>query len=94
MKRGDRPFEWYSSWPQLRPLLREALGATDASLLVVGCGNSELSAQLYDDGFENVTNVDFSKARRLGAVAASSRRRRQCLHRRSLAQRRCASPTC
>ena len=30
-------------------------------LLVVGCGNSELSAQLYDDGFTNVVNIDFSK---------------------------------
>jgi len=68
VKRGDKPFEWYSSWPFLRPLLRAALGAAEGApqpyttrLLVVGCGNSDLSAQLYDDGFENVTNVDFSK---------------------------------
>ena len=32
-------------------------------LLVVGCGNSELSAQLYDDGFTNIVNIDFSKVR-------------------------------
>jgi hypothetical protein len=76
VNRGDKPFEWYSSWPFLRPLLRAALGVEDgvpphaARLLVVGCGNSELSAQLYDDGFESVTNVDFSRAR---AVATRSR---------------------
>ena len=95
VKRGDRPFEWYSSWPQLRPLLREALGATDSSLLVVGCGNSELSAQLYDDGFENVTNVDFSKARRGGAAASAQPPSRVALARGgSPGHHRCASPTC
>jgi SAM-dependent methyltransferase len=68
-ERGEKAFEWYSSWPQLRPLLRAACGADQAGaqpphggrLLVVGCGNSELSAQLYDDGFEDVLNVDFSR---------------------------------
>ena len=29
----------------------------------MGCGNSELSAQLYDDGFTNIVNIDFSKVR-------------------------------
>ena len=70
------PFEWYSEWAQLRPLLRAAVGAyapgaaaaTDdrpagGRVLVVGCGNSELSAQMYDDGFVDITNIDFSKAR-------------------------------
>ena len=72
------PFEWYSEWAQLRPLLRAAVGADapeDATavpnhsaggrVLVVGCGNSELSAQMYDDGFVDITNIDFSKARAL-----------------------------
>ena len=72
------PFEWYSEWAQLRPLLRAAVGADVAAeggaqadaaapvggrVLVVGCGNSELSAQMYDDGFVDITNIDFSKAR-------------------------------
>jgi hypothetical protein len=72
------PFEWYSEWVQLRPLLRAAVGADVAAeggaqadaaapaggrVLVVGCGNSELSAQMYDDGFVDITNIDFSKAR-------------------------------
>ena len=30
-------------------------------MLVVGCGNSELSAQMYDDGVTGVTNIDFSR---------------------------------
>jgi 2-polyprenyl-3-methyl-5-hydroxy-6-metoxy-1,4-benzoquinol methylase len=67
-QRGSKPFEWYSAWRQLRPLFRAAVGSTAESphggrLLVVGCGNSELSAQLYDDGFTNIVNIDFSKVR-------------------------------
>ena len=75
LQRGAVPFEWYSEWAQLRPLLRAAVGADgqgDAAatadvpaggrVLVVGGGNSELSAQRYDDGFVDSTNIDFSKA--------------------------------
>ena len=35
--------------------------AAQGTILQVGCGNSELSAQMYDDGFRNMTNIDFSK---------------------------------
>jgi len=30
-------------------------------ILVVGCGNSELSEQLHDDGFQQVTSIDYSE---------------------------------
>lgn len=30
-------------------------------VLVVGCGNSELSEQLYDVGFKHLTNIDISE---------------------------------
>eukprot|EP00620_Florenciella_sp_RCC1587_P018131 CAMPEP_0182574976 /NCGR_PEP_ID=MMETSP1324-20130603/28178_1 /TAXON_ID=236786 /ORGANISM="Florenciella sp., Strain RCC1587" /LENGTH=181 /DNA_ID=CAMNT_0024790475 /DNA_START=33 /DNA_END=574 /DNA_ORIENTATION=- len=39
----------------MRPLLKP----TDR-ILVVGCGNSPFTAALYDDGFKNVTSIDFS----------------------------------
>lgn len=29
--------------------------------MIVGCGTSELGANLYKDGFNFITNVDFSK---------------------------------
>ena len=74
MQRGAKPFEWYSDWRQLRPLFRVAVAAGSSPpphggrLLVVGCGNSELSAQLYDDGFTNIVNIDFSKVRAWGVT--------------------------
>lgn len=30
-------------------------------MLVVGCGNSSLSGDMFDDGFSNITSMDFSE---------------------------------
>ena len=63
--RAGEPFEWYGDWQQLGSLVKRRVGPEIAqgSILQVGCGNSELSAQMYDDGFQNITNIDFSKVR-------------------------------
>lgn len=31
-----------------------------SNIVVVGCGNSDLSARAYDAGFRQITNVDYS----------------------------------
>ena len=30
------------------------------SILILGCGNADFSADLYDDGYHDITNVDIS----------------------------------
>ncbi|WCJ33167.1 eEF1A lysine and N-terminal methyltransferase [Euphorbia peplus] len=66
----DDSFEWYAEWPQLRqpllPLLEHSSSSSSSSstalqILVPGCGNSRLSEHLYDSGFKDITNIDFSK---------------------------------
>ncbi|CAI5973224.1 unnamed protein product, partial [Closterium sp. NIES-64] len=60
-KRRGKAFEWYGEWHELKPLLLrpeccgaahraggDAINAPPLQILVVGCGNSELSAQLHD----------------------------------------------
>lgn len=32
-----------------------------SSILVVGCGNSKLSEQMYDDGYRTIVNIDISQ---------------------------------
>ncbi|XP_009630390.1 uncharacterized protein [Nicotiana tomentosiformis] len=70
---SDDAFEWYAEWPQLKDQLLSHLNIIQSSndvvspakeeiqILVPGCGNSKLSEYLYDDGFVNITNIDFSK---------------------------------
>ncbi|KAL0920954.1 hypothetical protein M5K25_007974 [Dendrobium thyrsiflorum] len=70
---GDS-FEWYAEWPFLRDMLLSQLSSvpsvatsSDAAvgpppqILVPGCGNSSVSEHLYDAGFRQITNIDFSK---------------------------------
>jgi hypothetical protein len=43
--RKAKAFEWYGEWQQLRPLLAP-LCTPGKRTLVIGCGNSELSADM------------------------------------------------
>ena len=45
-KRKD-PFEWYGTYWDLAHLFQKYVKTTD-QILMVGCGNSELSEELYD----------------------------------------------
>lgn len=59
-KRGAKAFEWYGEYPQLCGLLHKYIKPKD-TILNIGCGNSKLSADVYDRGVENITNVDISE---------------------------------
>ena len=59
-KRGERAFEWYGEYPQLCGILHKYITPKD-SILNVGCGNSRLSADIYDRGIESIVNVDISE---------------------------------
>ncbi|OWZ14296.1 Methyltransferase [Phytophthora megakarya] len=73
-KRGEKAFEWYGDYASLRPGLQALLRLPDVApaslvrrlkakvrVLVVGCGNSALSADLAADGFLDLLSVDFSE---------------------------------
>lgn len=45
--RGPVPFEWYGDWKLLKAAMSPVLQQPRNAILVVGCGNSELSAQMY-----------------------------------------------
>ncbi|KAG8436673.1 hypothetical protein GDO86_007676 [Hymenochirus boettgeri] len=59
-RRGDRAFEWYGGYLELCGLLHKYIKPKD-KVLVVGCGNSELSEKLYDAGCQKITNIDVSE---------------------------------
>ncbi len=57
-------FDWYMPWETIKPILaaRRLLrpGDQDYEVLLPGCGNSRLPAQLSADGLTNVSCVDHS----------------------------------
>uniref|UniRef100_H3CAD5 eEF1A lysine and N-terminal methyltransferase n=1 Tax=Tetraodon nigroviridis TaxID=99883 RepID=H3CAD5_TETNG len=59
-KRGDKSFEWYGDYNKLCGILHKYI-KIQHKVLVVGCGNSELSEQLYDVGYKLLTNIDISE---------------------------------
>ncbi|KAI5058386.1 hypothetical protein GOP47_0026556 [Adiantum capillus-veneris] len=62
--RDGKPFEWYGEFPDFAELLAKHCGMAgyeSLRILIPGCGNSELSACLYDVGFKHIVNIDFSK---------------------------------
>ena len=59
-REGGEPFEWYQTYDALKPLLGQYL-SKGQRVLVLGCGNSSLAAQLAEDREPaEVVAVDFS----------------------------------
>mmetsp|Transcript_10204 Transcript_10204/g.21608 ORF Transcript_10204/g.21608 Transcript_10204/m.21608 type:complete len:249 (-) Transcript_10204:60-806(-) len=56
-ERGNEVFDWYLRWEQLKDIVGTLL-SPESQILVLGCGTSALSEQMYAEGFVNITNVD------------------------------------
>ncbi|XP_026685542.1 methyltransferase-like protein 13 [Diaphorina citri] len=59
-KRGDKAFEWYGEYVELCSTINKYMKVSD-NILNIGCGNSKLSADLYDGGYKNLKNIDMSE---------------------------------
>lgn len=56
----DQTYDWHHTYEGLSPLLSHIL-KPEHKILVLGCGNSPFSEQMYDAGFRQITNVDISE---------------------------------
>ena len=59
--RTEHAYEWFKGYGEFRHLLLPHLKPTDR-ILVLGCGNSSLTADLWADGFQSITSIDISEA--------------------------------
>jgi SAM-dependent methyltransferase len=57
----ERTYDWLLSFDQVKDILVPHIPSTSSRILVVGCGNSTFSAGLYDYGYTNIVNIDFSE---------------------------------
>ena len=54
-------FDWLEDWQSLKPLLTDtSIMKPESKILVIGCGNANLSEDMYDDGYHNIYNIDIS----------------------------------
>jgi SAM-dependent methyltransferase len=53
-------YDWLMSYENLCSLLHPHITSLD-KILILGCGNSTLSEELYKDGYHDVVNIDYSK---------------------------------
>jgi len=52
-------YEWLCDYNDVKHYINTDI-PKDASVLILGCGNSPFSTEMADDGYTNVTSVDFS----------------------------------
>lgn len=59
----EASYEWLANFGALRPALERLLPPSHShpKLLLVGCGNSNFSADLFDAGWTDITSTDFSE---------------------------------
>jgi 2-polyprenyl-3-methyl-5-hydroxy-6-metoxy-1,4-benzoquinol methylase len=70
----EKDYEWLLSYQQLSSQLIPFLQPT-SRILVVGCGNSPFSADMYDAGYHNIVNIDYSE------TVISAMKKRHCSER-------------
>ncbi|KAH7881780.1 S-adenosyl-L-methionine-dependent methyltransferase [Phlebopus sp. FC_14] len=57
---ADSSFDWFKSYADLADHIRVLVPDKKSRVLVLGCGNSKFSEDMWDDGYTNIVNVDYS----------------------------------
>ena len=57
--RRPEPFDWYQEYSGIKDIISQYMTKSD-KILNIGCGNSKLSEDLSEEGYEDITNIDFS----------------------------------
>ena len=69
----EQQYDWFKDYSQFKHLCTPYLQPA-ARILILGCGNSTLTQDLYCDGYTNLTSVDLSEVviARMRAKAATA----------------------
>ncbi|EJD43760.1 S-adenosyl-L-methionine-dependent methyltransferase [Auricularia subglabra TFB-10046 SS5] len=58
--KDDGFHDWFKGYSELKPLLDELVPDRSARILMLGCGNSALSKDMWEAGYKNIVNIDYS----------------------------------
>lgn len=58
--RETEQFDWYQRWTGVRSVFCQYV-RPNSQILHLGCGNSKMAEDMYEDGFVNSVNIDFSQ---------------------------------
>ena len=58
-KTSHRSFDWLEDWKSLKGILGSLINKKD-KILNIGCGNATITEEMYDEGYENIVNMDIS----------------------------------
>ncbi|KZP01579.1 S-adenosyl-L-methionine-dependent methyltransferase [Calocera viscosa TUFC12733] len=57
---AEGTFDWFKAYDEISSVIHELIPSRDAEILMLGCGNSTLSEDMYDDSYHRITNIDYS----------------------------------
>ena len=57
---NESEYDWLGDYEVFKDLIHKHV-KKDEKILMVGCGNSQLSQQMYRDGYENIISTDISQ---------------------------------
>ena len=69
----EQQYDWFKDYSKFKHLLTPHLQPSN-SILILGCGNSSLTQDLYEDGYKNLTSIDLSPVviKNMQATAAAA----------------------
>ncbi|XP_042285337.1 EEF1A lysine methyltransferase 4 [Thunnus maccoyii] len=69
----EQCYDWLGSFSRFQHLLEKHIKKED-SILILGCGNSSMSGDMYSAGYCSITNIDYSSV----CISAMSARHSDC----------------
>ncbi|XP_041658276.1 EEF1A lysine methyltransferase 4 [Cheilinus undulatus] len=69
----EQCYDWLGSFSKFQHLLQKHVNKKD-SILILGCGNSSMSSDMYKAGYRSITNIDYSSV----CISAMSARHSDC----------------
>ncbi|KAL4441978.1 hypothetical protein ABPG74_003729 [Tetrahymena malaccensis] len=58
--RDPEPFDWYQRFSGVKQFIVPHL-VPESKILNIGAGNSRMSEEMFDEGYQNITNIDISQ---------------------------------